>query len=122
MKSYKIIKTNYENYEAIIFAQSYETPFLYLDEVSHELKEQGVCNCRVVFDMLLSVGNTTERYTEAIFDGEKFIESSFKSVKIDKKDKIRKIVVDYIKTNSSIVENSILTSLQVKMINKGIAI
>lgn len=122
MNEYNIIKVNNEDYKVIIFSKSYETPLLYLDDISKELKSQNLYNCKILFDMLLCRGNTTERYTEAIFDGEKFIESSFKYIKVDKKNEIRKIAVDFMKSNISILDNSILTSLQIKMINKGIAI
>ena len=122
MHAYKIKKINYENYQAIIFAQSYETPLLYLDEISDELKKQEIYNCRVVFDMLLSAGNTSERYAEARFDDWKFLKSTIKHIDIDKKNNLRKLSLEFFKSNSSILQSSILNSLQIKMINKGIAI
>ena len=72
--------------------------------------------------MLLSVGNTSQRYAEAIFDGEKFLKSTIKHLDIDKKNNLRKLSLDFFKSNSSILQSSILNSLQIKMINKGIAI
>lgn len=122
MNKYNILKINNEDYKVIIFSNSYETPLLYLEDISNELKAQNLSNCKVVFDMLLCRGNTTERYTEAIFDGERFVNSSFKYVKVDKKNELRKIALDFFKSDISMLENSILTSLQRKMINKGIAI
>ena len=122
MKKYNILKINNENYKIIIFSNSYETPFLYLENIIEELKEQNLSACKVIFDMLLCRGNTTERYTEAIFNGEQFVDSSFKYVKIDKKSELRKIALNIIESNSLVLDNSVLTSLQKKMINKGIAI
>lgn len=122
MNGYNILKVNNEDYKVIIFSNSYETPLLYLENISEDLKLQNISNCKVVFDMLLCKGNTTERYTEAIFDGEKFLDSSFKYIKVDKKNELRKIALDFIKSNTSILDDSILTSLQIKMINKGIVI
>lgn len=122
MKEYNILKINNQDYKVIIFSNSYETPLSYLEDISSELKNQSVPNCKVIFDMLLCRGNTTERYTEAIFNGKEFIKSSFKYVKIDKKNEIRKIAIDFINSNISILNNSILTSLQIKMISKGIII
>lgn len=122
MNEYNILKINNEDYKVIIFSNSYETPLLYLEDISNELKAQNLSNCKVVFDMLLCRGNTTERYTEAIFDGEQFVNSSFKYIKVDKKNELRKIALDFFKSDISMLENSILTSLQRKMINKGIAI
>ena len=122
MPNYKIVEINNENYKAIIFAQSYETPLLYLDEISSELKEHGMSNCNIVFDMLLSSGNTSQRYVEAMFDGEQFIKTTIKHIPIDKKNTLRTISLNFFKSNSSILQSSILNSLQIKMINKGIAI
>ncbi|CEQ21547.1 Uncharacterised protein [[Clostridium] sordellii] len=122
MDEYKILEINDENYKAIVFAQSYETPLLYLDEISLKLKKQGVYNCNIVFDMLLSMGNTSERYVEATFDGEKILENTIKHIDIDKKNNLRKLSLDFFKSNNDILKNSILNSLQIKMINKGIVI
>lgn len=122
MPNYKILKINNENYKAIIFAQSYETPLLYLDEISSELKDLGISDCNIVFDMLLSSGNTSQRYVEAMFDGEQFIKTTIQHIPIDKKNSLRTISLNFFKSNSSILQSSILNSLQIKMINKGIAI
>lgn len=122
MKEYNILKVNNDDYKVIIFSTSYETPLLYLEDISNELKSQNLSNCKVIFDMLLCKGNTTERYTEAIFDGKQFIKSSFKYVKVGKKDELRRISLNFFKSNILVLNNSILTSLQIKMINKGIVI
>ena len=122
MKEYNILKITNADYKVIIFSNSYETPFLYLENISNDLKAENLSNCKVVFDMLLCRGNTAERYTEAIFDGEKFIDSSFKYLKVDKKNELRKIALDFFKSNISLLDCTILTSLQIKMIHKGIAI
>lgn len=122
MNKYSIIKINNKDYKAIIFSNTYESQLFYLEDITKELKNQKINNCKILFDNILTVGNTSERYTEAIFDGEEFINSSFKYIKIDKKNDIRKISTDYIRSNISILDNSILTSLQIKMIKKGITI
>ena len=122
MNKYSIIKINNKDYKAIIFSNTYESQLFYLEDITKELKNQKINNCKILFDNILTVGNTSERYTEAIFDGEEFINSSFKYVKIDKKSDIRKVSTDYMRSNISILDNSILTSLQIKMIKKGITI
>ena len=122
MPEYKILKINDENYKAIVFAQSYETPLLYLNEISSELKKQGIYNCNIIFDMLLNSGNTSQRYIEACFNDGTFLKNTIKHINIDKKNNLRKISSEFFKSNSTILQNSILNSLQIKMINKGIAI
>ena len=122
MNEYSIIKISNEDYKVVIFSNTYESQLFYLEDITKELKNQKINNCKILFDNILIVGNTSERYTEAIFDGEEFINSSFKYIKIDKKSDIRKISTDYMRSNISILNNSILTSLQIKMIKKGVVI
>ncbi|SQC40077.1 Uncharacterised protein [Clostridium sporogenes] len=97
MENYEIIKIRHSEYECIIFSQSYETPFSYLDKICDELKNYNLFNCKVVFDMLLNIGNTSERFAEARFDGECFIDSTFQYIKVDKKNELRKIATDFFK-------------------------
>lgn len=122
MKNYEIIKIEHSEYECIIFSESYETPFSYLEKICDELKSYNIFNGKVIFDMLLNMGNTSERFAEIIFNGECFVDSTFKYIKIDKKNQLRKISADFLRVNSNILECSILNSVQKKMINKGIAI
>lgn len=122
MDYFKILKIDHYNYNAIIFAETYETPFLYLDEISKVLKDNNIKNCKIIFDMLLSNGNTTERYAEAEFDDDEFDKTTFKYINVDKKNVLRKISLNFYKQNKNILQDSILNSLQIKMINKGIAI
>ena len=91
MNEYSIIKISNEDYKVVIFSNTYESQLFYLEDITKELKNQKINNCKILFDNILIVGNTSERYTEAIFDGEEFINSSFKYIKIDKKSDIRKI-------------------------------
>ena len=67
MNEYNILKVNNEDYKVIIFSKSYETPLLYLEDISNELKAQNLSSCKVVFDMLLCRGNTSERYRSNIW-------------------------------------------------------
>lgn len=121
-KAFKIRPLEYNDYKFIIFSESYETPFSHLDKISRELKKSKTANCKVIFDMLFNMGNTSERFAEAIFDGSQFINSTFKYVKIDKKNQLRKCSVEFFKKKPEILDCSILNSIQKKMINKGIAI
>lgn len=122
MKNYEIVRIEYAEYDVMIFSASYETPFLYLEEINKELKNYNIKNSKVVFDMLLNIGNTSERFAEAVFDGECLVDSTFKFAKVDKKDQLRKISTEFFMKKSVILEYSILSSVQKKLINKGISI
>ena len=118
MNGYNIIRINNEDYKIIIFSNTYESQLFHLEGIIKEFQYQKVNNCKILFDNILIAGNTSERYIEAIFDGEKFINSSFKYVKIDKKSDIRKVSTDYMRSNISILNNSIL--MLIKKIIKSI--
>lgn len=122
MENYEVLKIEHSEYAYMVFSESYETPFSYLDKICNELKNYNMLKCKVIFDMLLSMGNTSERFVEAIFDGECFIDATFKYKDIDKKNELRKISTEFFGQKSNILEYSILNSVQKKMINKGIVI
>lgn len=122
MKNYEVVKIEHSEYAYMIFSESYETPFLYLDKISNDMKNYNMLKCKVIFDMLLNMGNTSERFVEAIFDGECFVDTTFKYTDIDKKNELRKISTEFFREKSNILEYSILNSVQKKMINKGIVI
>lgn len=122
MNDYCVLKLENNDYAAMIISKSHETPFIYLEEIVTELKNQNIGNAKVIFDMLLCRGNSSERYTEAIFDGEVFLKSSFQFIKVNKKDILRHLAHDFYNSHIDILDNSILTSLQIKMIKKGIVI
>ena len=113
---------NHKTYKVIVFANTYETPFSQMDAICEELKKHNTSSCSILFDMLLCRGNTSERFTEVFFDGDRIVKESIKYVKIDKDSEIRKISANFMRNNSNVVNDSILTSLQQTMIKKGIAI
>ena len=80
MKYYKINKIDDE--KTVVFSVSHHSPTEQLDSIANELlrkKFKGV----VIFDMLLSNGNTKQRYFESIFNGTSFLNESFKITLVD---------------------------------------
>lgn len=123
MRDYKIIQTTDEKYSFIVFSESYETPLMYLDKISQELKEYNKADIKVIFDMLLNMGNTPQRFAEATFDGGSFIESTFNYFEVSKKDKLRSIGTEFLRSNIDILnDSSVLNSVQKRMIKKGMVI
>jgi hypothetical protein len=76
----------------------------------------------IVFDMLLNMGNTSERFLEARFDGDSIDKSSLRYVSIGKKDELRSVTANHLMVNPCFYDNSVLNSLQIKMLTKGIVI
>ena len=122
MKTYDIIRIENEDYKFIVFSTTYESPLAYAEEISKDLSYYNIKEAKVIFDMLLNMGNESDRFTEAYFDGNKFDISSFKSIDVSKKSKLRKISCNYFKTNMELLEYSILNSMQKKMLAHGLTI
>lgn len=122
MCQFKIVPLEKELYDAIIFSESYESPLAYLDEVTEEIKKQHMTNVKILFDVLLSMGNTSERFIEAFFDGEAFDLESFQVVEVKKDDTLRQFCTNFFFENSELLEYSILTPIQKELLKKGITI
>lgn len=124
MKRYDINNfcTNENKKQYIIFSTSYISPLKFINEIEEELSAQISDRGEVFFDLLLCAGNSNERYGKAIYDGKKFDRTSFEYISVSKKDFLRSFSADYYKNCNNYVENSILNSIQKKMICKGICI
>ena len=123
MKEYNIINLTDEDYKVIIFYNSFEVSSSYLELISKDLRDKNITEGKILFDMILCRGNTNERYTEVLFNGNNFIDSTFKYINISKKDKLRKLSMEYMRDNKKqIIEHSLLSSIQKRMIDKGIVI
>lgn len=125
MKEYTIINLIDERYKALVFYNAFVTSKSYLKLVSKDLRDKNITKGNILFDMILVMGrgNNDERYTEVFFDGKDLIESTFKYVNISKKDKLRKLSMEYMRDNQKeILTHSLLSSIKKKMISKGIVI
>lgn len=69
MKHFEIQNTDKDEV-CLVFSLSYINPLDVLWEVEENLREFPRCT-RVIFDLLLSNGNTSNRFFEAYFDGRK---------------------------------------------------
>ena len=117
----KIIEQNNSVY-GLVFSTSFISPLKFLTEIEEELGSKVHERIEVVFDFLLSSGNTNERFAKVIFDGKSFDKSSFQFIKLEKKNTIRDLAADFYKTSIGHVDNSILTSVQKKLVHKGLYI
>ena len=122
MNDYKIVSIDSDEYDVIIFSEEQRHPLSNLEEIELELMKLNLKNNKVLFDMILCRGNTSDRFIEFKIDGNKLIKSSMSILEIGKKHNIRKLSANILNDNKEMLENSILTSIQKKMILKGIAI
>jgi len=122
VKNFDLSILENSDYNIMVFSTSYETPFACLDEITDNLKQNGHRDSKVIFDLLLSIGNTRERFVEAYFNGESFVESSFKYVSVNKKSIIRLNSRDFYSERVFMLQNSVLNSAQKKLLSKGVCI
>lgn len=72
--------------------------------------------------MILKMGNTDERFSKALFDGKNMDKSTFKITAINKSSVYRHILNDHMQTSRYVEDSNRLTSLQKRMIKKGLVI
>ncbi|BHH83760.1 type II toxin-antitoxin system RnlB family antitoxin [Desulforhopalus sp. 52FAK] len=114
---YHIHKYNTDNLSAVIFSTNVDSPMNYLGSVEEELHKNGVKG-NVLFDLLLSTGNTSERYYSAFFDGDKLVENSIKKFKNPSKDILKESLLFY-HQKSHFLKNSVLNKAQKYLIKNN---
>lgn len=123
MKKYEVLELCYNNYQYLVLSTSYETPLTQIDDINIELSQKyHLKQFKVVFDLLLNMGNNSERFLEAIYDEKERKVVSFNFIEPDKNSILRKTTSEYFKSNVNILENSVLNSQQKKLIGMGIPI
>ena len=124
MKGYdiKTFQNKNKDVQYVIFSTFFMSPLDFLEEIEKELSMQINEEKEVIFDLLLSNGNNSNRYGKAIYDRKKFKHGSFESISIPKEDELRKFSMQYYKEHTDYVNNSILSSAQKYLINNGVCI
>ena len=122
MNNFTIQIVEDQKYNLIIFADTYESPFYHIDEIEKEINDMNIQETVVLFDRLLSIGNVTERFVELKFRDGRFIKDSYKTVSLLKKSKLRTRCANYFHDHDDLLEYSILTNIQKKLLKKGITI
>lgn len=121
MKMYDIIKLQNSEYASLVIICNAKSPVDYLSSIYSELKEKNISG-KIVIDEILHVGNNNKRFISFNFNSTESIEQiELNFVNIKKDNELRKITCDYLRENN-LLEYSILTSIQKRMITKGISI
>lgn len=107
--------------EKIILINSYESLYLFLEEISFDLT-----NCKyigqVYFDTIIHSGNNQERFVWSYFNGESFDTNSFKFISIPRISRIREVSCDYIRKNINLVNVFTISSIQKELLMAGVCI
>lgn len=119
-KTYHIEKINTGSYPYIIFSTSYVSPMDQLETLENDLKKIGVVG-NILFDLLLSHGNTPDRFYEVLFNGKQIDINSLKKVE-SISDNIKQISTDFYHNHVHFLKSSILSNPQKFLIRKRIAL
>ncbi|WP_291560738.1 MULTISPECIES: type II toxin-antitoxin system RnlB family antitoxin [unclassified Clostridium] len=119
--SYKLIDNIDVDYKPFIIELCCEPPTLLLNNIENDLRIKKIKG-RILIDCLLYTGNSKDRFIEAYFNGTKFEDDSIKIVEVERGNKFRKITSDFLREEVEILDYSILTTVQKKLILKGLNI
>lgn len=108
MKNFEIIK---RNDSVFIHSTSYINPILELDDISVELSKMKYSGL-VIFDLLLSNGDSRDRFVKTQFNGTEFDLNYFKITVVSKK--IKKEIESFYYENAKYFKNSILSDLKIE--------
>ena len=117
MKAFEIGKLNAQKNQIVV----YSTNILSVEQCTEHLVESlKKMNFRgvVLFDLLLSNGNTDKRFCSMSFNGHSFDKNS-KNVIQNMDSSILKESTEFYKKHSSYVENSVLTKSQKYLVKNG---
>lgn len=114
---YEIIKTDLDIYSAIVFSVTYVNPIDQIEEIERELEKSNMSG-KVLIDLLLSHGNTPDRFYEAFFNGKTFIDHTLKITKPLSK-KLIDISLDFYHKRQHYLEQSVLSKAQKFLIKKN---
>lgn len=120
MNKFRIIEKCH-SYSACVLFQTHDSPFSLIEELKNELQSKNIYG-RILFDTLFHSGNSKDRFIEVYFDGNEIDTITAHVVKIEKGNGIRKVIAEILKDNYELLEDSILNSVQKKLLSKGISL
>lgn len=114
MQNYELQKLNSSIYSYLILSKNYINPLEEIKDI--ELSLKGNNQIKIMFDLLLSNGNTSNRFIEATYDGENL--KDFKLCE-DVDNSIRSLSKRFYISNINLLENSVLNKSQQTLIKQG---
>jgi hypothetical protein len=118
MKLYRLHKLDIPEYGYVVYSASYMSPLDQLTSIERELERHGYVG-PVVFDLLLSVGNSDTRFQVMHFDGQKLSLCSAKTL-TQQKEEFRRRSAQFYQKNYDKLDMSILTKPTQFRIKRGL--
>ena len=118
-KDYEVIAlADDTNYTCLIVLCHGDSPYTYLENIAKRMKSLKD-NQKVLIDEITHVGNNEKRFIEFVMSGGKL--TNERIVSVPKNSKYRALSCGFFK-GKGILEGTAVTSIQSRMINKGIVI
>lgn len=121
MSVYEILPSNNNMFMCIILPTSYYNPLKEIDALIKQIGERYSVSGYVIFDFLLSSGNTSERFAKVFFD-KGFVADTFSYITLDNNNPIRKYISNFLNTKSFYLTHSVLTNAQRNLIESGYSV
>jgi hypothetical protein len=119
MNDYVIIENPQDDFAALVILCTSDSPLSFTKQLENDLKCKNISG-RILVDQILHVGNNEDRFISVLVE-QKIMKESFKYEQISKKSIFREISCKYL-NQYGLIDDSILSHVQTKMIKKGIAI
>lgn len=120
-KNYQINVLENQKYQVIVYMKTLSGP-IFTQEMSNiekDLRDLNIKDANIIIDRLPYHANSSMRFVEATIENGEFIKSSIKTVKIDKKDTIRVLASEYYREHEHLLNDSLVTNVQKRIILKG---
>ena len=106
MKYYRLNKI--DDNQTIVYSISFHSPTEQIKSIEKELINKDFKG-KVIFDFLLTNGDTKQRYFETFFDGKEINLNNFKNI-FEKSNELKKISLEFYFKNFKYVEQSEIVS------------
>ena len=114
MKYYRLNKI--DDNQTIVYSISFHSPTEQIKSIEKELINKDFKG-KVIFDFLLTNGDTKQRYFETFFDGKEINLNNFKNI-FEKSNELKKISLEFYFKNFKYVEQSEIVSKSTKFLIK----
>jgi len=116
--TYEIIKENCDNCQCIVIPIAYTNPLEDIDTLISKLSQEDIHSGDIIFDFIMSSGNTKERYAKVSYDNG-FVNGSFKYIQIASDDPIREKCSKYLLKRINEGKATMLSSSQQALLKNG---
>ena len=118
MKNFEVIKLNNSEYDYMVMATTCISPISTLTDIQNELEDKSG---RIIFDLTLINGTSSNRYISAIFEDGAFDRRSFKAVKVIETD-IEHTSLDFFVHHADLVENGTIPNALKSLLVSGVEV